>query len=305
MDYLCNMQVFRMKICLIFIVSAFVTQAQLAGFHYLGSGSDLCINEGQTMSMRLVEKGFTDQTEVVFCPAGIRRSSQSDVKRRYSFDWEAKYNTIYFRNRDGIVYEGMNEHGFSASLVYLQESELPEKEKQLIPIAASQVVNFFIDHFKSIDTALLAIWDIRVYDDLGFAGGWPFRIVLHDTSGATAYVEYTNGSRHVYTPDSPAFVIAGPDQNSLIKLLYIPDVKPNTNIEKLYLEMSDAASQPNAPLILLQLYMKYFSSTRYYTFFRYPHDKEITILTPGDEEGVFRFSETEFIPGKEVVTTFF
>lgn len=305
MGYLCNMKVFRMKIFLIFIVFAFVAKAQEGDFQYLGSGSDLCIHDGQPMSIRLIEKGFTDHTEVVFCPAGIRRSSQHDVKRRYSFDWESKYNTIYFRNRDGIVYEGMNEHGFSASLIYLQDSELPGKEKQLIPIAASLAVNFFIDHFTSIDTALLAIWDIRIYDDLGLNGGWPFRIVLHDTSGASAYVEYVNGSRQVYTPDNPAFVVAGPDQNRLIKLAYLSEAKPETNAEKLYLEMSGSTHLPNAPLILVQLYMKYFGSSKYYTFFRYAEDKEIIIMTPRDEEAVFKFSEAEFIPGKEVVTRFF
>lgn len=305
MDYLCNMHIFRVKICLVFFVSALMTFAQKGGLHNLGSGADLCIYDSVPMSVRLVEKGFSNQTEVIFCPAGIRRSSQSDARRRYAFNWESKYNTIYFRNRDGIVYEGMNEHGFSASLVYLQDCELPEREKQLIPIAASLAVNFFIDHFTCIDTALLAIWDIRIYDDLGMEGGWPFRIVLHDTSGASAYVEYIEGSRQVYTPESPAFVVAGPDRGSLIKLAYIPDEKPQSDIEKLYIEMLPSVNLPNAPLILLQLHMKYFSDTQFNTFFRYPHEREITILISGDEEAVFSFSEAEFIPGKEVTTVFF
>ncbi|MEE4257190.1 MAG: linear amide C-N hydrolase [Bacteroidales bacterium] len=294
-----------MKIFFIFLVFTLMMNAQEERFRQLGSGSDLSIYDSLPMSMHLIEKAFVDNTEVVFSPAGMKRSSQSDVKRRYSYGWESKYNTIYFRTHDGIVYEGMNEHGFSASLIYLQYSQLPEKEKVLIPIAASLAVNFFIDHFKCIDTALLAIWDIRIYDDLGFDGRWPFRIVLHDTSGASAYVEYIQGSRQVYTPDNPALVVAGPDYTRLIKLVHLPEEIPETNIEALYSDLQPSLNQANAPLILLQHYMKYFGDKEYYSFFRYPRDKEIIILTPEEDEAAFNFNEAEFIPGKEITTGFF
>lgn len=299
------MQVIRLILLTVFLALAANSWAQESLSSNLGSGSDFIMHDSLPLSIRLLEKAFAGQTEVVFCPAGIERSSQDDRKKRFAFYWESKYNNIYFRNSNGIVYEGMNEHGFSASLLFLENSELPPKEKGLIPMAASLAVNFFIDHFKCIDTALLAIWDIRIYDDLGFDGGWPFRIILHDTTGATAYLEYIDGNRQVYTPEAPAFVVAGPDYSRLIKLAYLPEARPETNIEQLYLEMSGSTQLPNAPLILMQLYMKYFGDEEYYSFFRYPRDKEIIILTPEDVEAVFKFSETDFIPGEEVITSFF
>lgn len=297
------MQVFRLILFLIFLTAASHSGAQQTLNTYLGSGSDFMMIDSLPMSIRLLERGFMDQTEIVFCPSGIHRSSQDDRKKRYAFDWESKYNNIYFRNNDGLVYEGMNEYGFSASLVFFEQCKLSPVEKEGIPIAASLAVNFFIDHFKCIDTALLAIWDIRIYNDIGH--GWPFRIVLHDTSGATAYLEYINGNRHVYTPDDPAFVVAGPDYARLIRLAYIPDETPSSNIEQLYLDLMRSGFPPNSSLLLMQYYMKYFGDTEYYTIFRYPVDKELVVLTPGDDEAVFKFSETEFIPGKEVSIIFF
>lgn len=297
------MQYIRTIFIVVFVAIVINSGAQQALVNALGSGSDFMMNDSLGSSMRLVEKEFADQTEVVFCPAGIQRSSQDDRKKRYVFDWVSKYNNIYLKSRDKLVYEGMNEHGFSASLLFLDECKLPQKEKELIPIAASLAVNFFIDHFKCVDTALLAVWDIRIYDDK--EQGWPFRIVLHDSTGATAYVEYINGGRQVYTPDDPAFVVAGPDYTHQIKLGYIPDETPVSNIEKLYLDLFNTGFPPNASLLLMQYYMKYFGNTEYYTFFRYHLEKEMVILTPGNDEAVFKFSEAEFIPGKEVSLKFF
>lgn len=288
---------------MVFLAAGSYSAAQNTLNTHLGSGSDFAMSDSLPMSIMMLEEKFAHQTDVIFCPAGIQRSSQDDRKKRYAFDWISRYNNIYFRNSEGLVYEGMNEHGFSASLLFLDESRLAKKEKEQIPIGASLAVNFFIDHFKCIDTALLAIWDIRIYNDL--EQGCPFRIVLHDSTGATAYVEYIDGSRQVYTPDEPAFIVAGPEYARLIKLAHIPEESPESKIEELYLELIRTGFPPNSSLLLMQYYMKYFGDTDYYIFFRYPADKEIVILTPGEDEAVFKFSEVEFIPGKEVSIKFF
>ncbi|HSG68007.1 MAG TPA: linear amide C-N hydrolase, partial [Bacteroidales bacterium] len=186
-------------------------------------GMDIMTSGQETTSARVSLSDLLNGSEVIYCPAGIKRSSPDDVKKRWSFDWNVKYNTIYIKNASGLVLEGMNAHGFSASLMYLENSGLPEKEKQLIPIAASMVINFFIDHFKSIDTALLAVWDTRIFDDIGKECGWPFRIVLHDSTGASAYIEHIKGELRVYTPDPPAIVPAGSDYARLITIKHLED----------------------------------------------------------------------------------
>jgi penicillin V acylase-like amidase (Ntn superfamily) len=124
--------------------------------------------------------------------------------------------------------------------MFMPSSVLAEKEKELIPIGTSLVVNFFIDHFKCIDTALLAIWDIRVFDDRDGESSWPFRLVLRDSTGSTAYLEYVNGKKRVYTPESPACIVSGPDYAHLLTIKYITDSLPKTKAEKRFIQVSES-----------------------------------------------------------------
>ena len=290
---------------LIFLAFPIFTHGQNRHALGLGTGSDLCVNDSIPFSLHVIEEKFVSGTEVVFCPAGIKRSSTNDIKKRQSYNWITKYENIYLRNQDGIVFEGMNEYGFSASLVYHENCHLPDKEKQLIPIGVSLAVNFFIDHFKSVDTALLAVWDIRIFDDLGLDAGWPFRIILHDTSGATAYIEYVHGYRSVYTPDKPAFVVSGADYTHLIKLEYIPETRAETKVDELYLNIIHSAYPPNIVLLLLKEYIDLFPDSQYYNIFRYHQEKEMYIMTPDNDEILFNFREIEFLKGEELTTSFF
>jgi hypothetical protein len=271
----------------------------------MNSGADLALFESQAFSMSMVGADLMTNSTIVFCPAGIERSSPDDIKKRWSFDWTVKYNNVYLKTNDGIVIEGINEHGFSASLMFLENSSLPGKQKELIPIATSLLVNFFIDHFKAIDTALLAVWDIRPYNDVELSCDWPFRLVLHDSTGATAYIEYANGQRQVYTPDYPSFIVGGPDYTRLITIAYLNDSIIEHKAEKLYVDIVKTAYPPNIDLVLLKYYIQNFGEEAYYTILRYPQTREINFLLPSGDAANFKFSEIEFIPGREVSTRYF
>ena len=134
---------------LVFLFAIMVSgKAQEQDVFGLGTGSDLCVYDTDLLSLSIIEEEFILNSEVIFCPAGIERSSENDIKKHNRFRWRVKFNNIYFRNPEGIVYEGMNEHGFSASLMFMENVHLPEKDKEFIPISSSLIVNFLIDHFK-------------------------------------------------------------------------------------------------------------------------------------------------------------
>ena len=301
------MRAFAIIITFIFLlpVDIYAQQSAFCDEWDMESGADLALADSLPFSMCQVSEVMVRNSEVVFCPAGIKRSSQDDIKKRLSFDWTVKYNNIYLRSTAGIVFEGMNERGFSASLMFQTSNKLPGKEKQNIPIAASLAVNFFIDHFKCIDTALLAVWDIRIFDDMGLDCGWPFKIVLHDSSGASAYLEYVNGIRQVYTNDAPSFIVGGPEYSRLVTIEHLPDSLPDGPSEELYLEIIKTEYPPNIDLLLLQYYMHHFSTANYYTILRYPLSAELNFMIPGGDEARFDLREIEFKPGKEVSTKFF
>ncbi len=264
------------------------------------SGTDLLPDDSMPFSIAVPGSGLLNNAQISFCPSGIERSSPNDINKRHHFDWVVKFNNIYLKTSGGFVFEGMNEHGFSASLMFLNNSRLPEKDKEYIPIAASLCINFFIDHFKCIDTALLAIWDIRIFDDSDLECGWPFRLVLHDSSGATAYIEYVDGSRRVYTPESPALIVGGPEYDRLITLKYMPDSIPVGEAEKRYLDILDTTDIPDISFTLL----KHYNGSNYdhlYMILRAHMNKEILIMNQSAEELRLKFSEIVFTPGK--VTT--
>jgi len=255
----------------------------------LESGTDISSASLPISKSSIGTMVMTD-AQIVFCPAGIERYSPNDVKKRYPFEWTVKYNNFYLKTEGGIVFEGMNEHGFSASLMYLKNASLPDKEKELIPIAASLSINFFIDHFKCIDTALLAVWDIRVFDDIGLECGWPFRIVLHDSTGSTAIIEYVGGSRHVYTPDPPAVIVGGPDYARLITIMHLPDSLPGNEAEKRYLNILET---------------NIIAAEKTFLFMRSLDIPEVLIINPAGEDRYFNFKEIEFIPGEEIIMKLF
>jgi hypothetical protein len=245
------MQTVSHIVIILFLLAGQALPAQVA-FSYNdlkgGQGADILFSGADgIVSARSCLPGTPDSMYVVYCPAGITRSSANDVRRRRPFEWRAKYNSVYLEVKGGLVVEGMNERGFSASLLFLENSLLPGREKEHIPLAASLWTRFFLDHFGTVDTALLAVWDTRVFNDSGHAGEWPFRLILHDSSGATACIEYINGSRHVYTPEAPAVIIDGPAFSRLIGMVHLENIHPESPAEQRYLTARDILRKHSEP----------------------------------------------------------
>ncbi len=263
----------------------------------LEAGTDLLPFDSISFSIRMINSDIMEDAQIGFCPAGIEHSSPNDVKKRKPFRWTVKYNNIYLETAGGIIVEGMNEHGFSASLMFLEDSRVAEKEKRLIPLAASLSVNFFIDHFKCIDTALLAVWDIRIFDDVGLDCGWPFRLILHDSTGATAYIEYVEKKLRVYTPGPPALLVSGPEYARLITIKHLSDSIPQTQDEKRYLDILKTNDKSDISTKLLQHYDENYIDFPY-GILRDHMNKGIIIMNPSSEQRVYDFSEIGFIQGE-------
>jgi hypothetical protein len=249
--YICNMRLYLL-ILLLLAAQLLAAQEEICKEEVMEHASDLMYESGTGMgiiSEGTWNKNIFEDADIVMCRPGFWRSSPGDVKKRFGFEWKVRYSNVYITTRDGIAVEGMNEHGLSASLLPLEESRLPAREAELIPLAGSMAVNFFIDYFKSIDTALLAVWDIRLFNDLDLPCGYPFRIVLHDTTGNTLYLEYIEGIPFVYTPEAPAFIVGGPPYSRLLTLKHIKDSTPRSQAEEKYVDFIDQPQEEQIPAI--------------------------------------------------------
>ena len=270
-------------------------------------GVDILNFDDQASSCRFSASSLFNGAEVVLCPAGIERSSPDDIKKRWSFDWKVKYDNIYIRTKGGLVLEGINSHGFSASLMFLDNSMLPKKNKKLIPIAASLAVNFYIDHFKSIDTALLAVWDTRIFDDIGAECGWPLRIILHDSTGATAYVEYIEGDLRVFTPEAPAVITAGSNYSRLVTVRHMPLYEPRNSSERDFLYFDHFANDPRDkdPEKVPAYYHKHVKALKEYIFLHRDHENPVLTIRSAEKKSEYKFKEIRFPVGQETARPLF
>lgn len=302
--YFCIMRWIPMFVFLIaFLLPGFIRAQISAGCNELKleAGTDIMIFDRFATSYMTWHADLIRDAKMVICPAGIERSSPDDVKKRFSFEWTVKYKNIYIELPDGVVIDGINEYGFSASLMHLNNSRLLAIDKEHIPIAASLSINFFIDHFKSIDTALLAVWDIRIFDDMGLDCGWPFRLVLHDSTGATAYIEHIEGSLRVYTPEAPAVITDGTEYARLLMLKYLQDSLPKNKAESRFLDFEQGIISHSGDNIhkLKQYYKDNNPDIENLFIIWRSHSDAAIIIRDSSKFDTFEISEMKFTPGKE------
>ena len=272
----------------------------------MDAGTDIIIKDNiSVISARSWYPTLSGDARIVFCPAGIERSSPNDVKKRCPFEWTVKYDNIYVEVFDGIVIEGMNEHGLSVSLMFHEKSRLPKKEKTLIPIAASLWTRFFLDHFKCIDTAMLAVWDIRLFSDLDSKDDWPFRLVLHDSTAATAYIEYVDGNLRVYDPDPPAAITDGPDYASLLIEKYIPTGVSHESPAGRFIRAEDTLMKYRHPINIasvLEILEYLGKNNQKASWLLARNHREAALQFQFGDKGIIRYKldEVTFTPGKEI-----
>jgi penicillin V acylase-like amidase (Ntn superfamily) len=273
----------------------------------LEASTDIMIFDKFATSYMTWPADLFKDAKLVACPAGIERSSPDDIKKRFSFDWIVKYKNIYIELAGGLVVDGINDHGFSASLMYLNNSQLPVKDKEHIPIAASLCINFFIDHFTNIDTALLAVWDIRIFDDMGLDCGWPFRLVLHDSSGATVYVEHIEGQQRVYTPEAPAVITDGSEYARMLMLKHLQDSLPKSKAERRFLDFEQGIisfSEDNTKRLIQYYKDNYPDIGNLFIIWR-SHVDAAMIIRDSSKLDIFETSEMKFTPGEETFQKIF
>ncbi len=302
----------RMLLFIILIIYLFIpgyTTAQVSldcDKLFMDAGTDIIMKDSiSVISARSWYSTLSDDTHIVFCPAGIERSSPNDVKKRCPFEWTVKYDNIYVEVFDGIVIEGMNEHGLSASLMFHEKSRLPKKEKTLIPIAASLWIRFFLDHFKCIDTAMLAVWDIRLFSDLDSNCDWPFRLVLHDSTAATAYIEYVDGNLRVYDPDPPAVIIDGSDYASLLIEKYIPTGVSHESPAGRFIMAEDTLMKYRHSINIVSVmeileYLGKNTQKASWLLARDHREAALQFLSEDRESIIYKLDEVNFTPGKEI-----
>lgn len=133
--------------------------------------------------------------------------------------WQTKYKLVGFRgahslSKDGQYFDGMNEKGLSAALLWLdrtwpegRRSGYPGPKEGTLNLSIKYVVNFILSQCDSVACAVSLLKNeergpIVFGEAITFAGiiltNLPLHLVLHDANNKSAVVEWYNGKEFIY-----------------------------------------------------------------------------------------------------------
>ncbi len=146
-------------------------------------------------------------------------SSRPGIAHANPISWKTKYKLVGFRgayslSSDGQYFDGMNEKGLSAALLWLdrtwpenKDSGYPGPKTGNLNLSIKYVVNFVLSQCDTVSCAVSLfkneeIGPIVFGEAIKFAGititNLPLHLVLHDADNKSAVIEWYNGKEFIY-----------------------------------------------------------------------------------------------------------
>lgn len=163
---------------------------------------------------------------IVINPVGIKRHSGSIDSHFKSLEWVSKYGsaTVNLAGPDHqvirqAVISGLNQLGLSASILWLENSGYPSAPAQLV-LSTSQWVQYFLDNAKTVAEAIDLARHVEVEPTIFHGQKIAVHLMLHDSSGDSAVMEYLDGKLKIYhQKDLPVPVLTNTPYLESIELL--------------------------------------------------------------------------------------
>lgn len=161
-------------------------------FVYHGAGNE--IFTGRSMDYK-IDTG----THLWMFPRGMQRSGETGPD---TLKWTSRYGSVIASAYDISTTDGMNEAGLVANLLWLAESEYPERNSGKPGLAISVWTQYMLDNFATVDEAVKALADEPFTLVSDAAPGEQRLATLHlslsDASGDSAIIEYIKGKQVIH-----------------------------------------------------------------------------------------------------------
>ena len=179
--------------------------------------SDIIINTGsQKVSARNMDWPSDGNAMVVINPRGLYRGASEYQPGDTRLNWISKYGSVSIKFINLSFVDGINEHGLSASLLWLDGSEYPP-QGALPVLSLGLWAQYYLDNCKTVTEAVALASTFRVYTDLSFFG---LHLILFDASGDSALMECVDGILNIYHPlEQPVVTNQPPYPEQLANLL--------------------------------------------------------------------------------------
>ncbi len=159
---------------------------------YLGANDDV-------ITARSMDWKEDVATNLWVFPRGMQRDGQAG---RNSIEWTAKYGSVIASGYDISTTDGLNEKGLSANVLWLVESEYPQRGNGKPGLAISLWAQYVLDNFATVDEAVKALERepyTLVTDKLpGTDRTATLHLSMSDASGDSAIVEYIGGKQVIH-----------------------------------------------------------------------------------------------------------
>lgn len=161
-------------------------------FVYHGAGSEV-------MTARSMDYKVDTGTHLWLFPRGMARSGEAGP---HSLQWTSRYGSVIASAYDIATTDGMNEAGLVANLLWLAESQYPERNADKPGLSIAIWTQYMLDNFASVDEAVKALADepfLLVSDaPPGENRLATLHLSLSDASGDSAIIEYIDGRQVIH-----------------------------------------------------------------------------------------------------------
>ena len=139
------------------------------------------------------------KTNLIVYPRDIEREGMASVN---PLKWTSKYGSIVATVFDAMTTDGMNEKGFAAHILWLDEANYGARDKKLAGMSVALWAQFYLDNFQSVDEAVHFTeeksFQLEPLFYPGTQDGINVHLALEDSKGDSAIIEYTDGVVHIF-----------------------------------------------------------------------------------------------------------
>ncbi|MGP7733492.1 linear amide C-N hydrolase [Oceanimonas smirnovii] len=169
--------------------------------------------DDQVITARSMDWKTDVGTNLWVFPRGMPRSGEAGPD---SLTWTSKYGSVIASGYDIATTDGMNEAGLVANVLWLVESEYPERDNSKPGLSLAAWAQYVLDNFASVQEAVAVLQQEPFTLITDFVPGENRLATLHlsisDASGDSAIIEYIDGrqvihhdKRYQVMTNSPAY----------------------------------------------------------------------------------------------------
>lgn len=145
---------------------------------------------------RSVDLYVSDQPKIIVYPRGTEHTGEVNEN---PLKWKSKYgNVVVTAFHTHTASDGMNEKGLAVHLLYLSQTEYPERKTDAPAISNLLWAQYILDNYATVNEALNATKDLQIVATTLVNKTWPLHLTMEDNTGDSAIIEFMNGKMDVY-----------------------------------------------------------------------------------------------------------